>query len=177
MLLRLAYLGVTNAFAMLRPLPMGDRGKDVEISALRHQIVVLQRQLGTGKVRFDPADRAFLAALLHHFPRDLLHRVRLLVRPETVIRWHRNLIAHRHAIISRPKRAGRPRTVHSIRALVLRLADENSSWGYRRIHGELLILGITVAASTVWEIIKAAGLDPAPPTVRPHLARIPHRPG
>jgi putative transposase len=161
-LLRLAYLGVTNAFAMLRLLPMGDRNKDVEILALRHQIVVLERQLGTGKVRFDPADRAFLAALLHRLPRDVLRRVRLLVRPETVIRWHRNLIVHRHTVASRPKRAGRPRTVHSIRALVLRLAHENGSWGYRRIHGELLVLGITVAPSTVWEILNQAGIDPAP---------------
>jgi putative transposase len=124
--------------------------------------MVLQRQLGSDRVRFDPADRAVLAALLHRLPRDVLRRVRLLVRPETVIRWHRNLIARRHAHVSRPHRVGRPRTVRSIRALVLRLADENGSWGYRRIHGELLVLGITVAASTVWEILQQAGIDPAP---------------
>lgn len=57
---------------------------------------------------------------------------------------------------------GRPRTVHSIRVLVLRLARENPSWGYRRLHGELLVLGVKVAASTVWEILKAAGIDPVP---------------
>lgn len=164
MLLRLAYLAVTNGFAMLRLLPMIERAKDVEILALRHQITVLERQLhGQGhRVRFAPADRAFLAALLHRLPRDVLHRVRLLVRPETVLRWHRDLIAARHARISRPKRVGRPSTVRSIRLLVLRLARENSTWGYRRIHGELLVLGITVAASTVWEILKDAGIDPAP---------------
>jgi hypothetical protein len=133
-LLRLAYLGVTNALAMLRLLPMSDRAKDAEILALRHQIMVLQRQLHGQKVRFTPADRAFLAALLHRLPRDMLHRIRLLVRPDTVLRWHRDVIAARHARISRPKRAGRPPTVRSIRALVLRLARENSSWGYRRIH-------------------------------------------
>jgi putative transposase len=71
-------------------------------------------------------------------------------------------MAHRHAVASRPKRAGRPRTVRSIRALVLRLARENSSWGFRRIHGELLVLGVKVAASTVWEILRDAGIDPAP---------------
>jgi putative transposase len=92
----------------------------------------------------------------------VLHRVRLLVRPETVLRWHRDLIAARHARISPPMRVGRPRTVRSIRLLVLRLARENSTWGYRRIHGELLVLGIRVAASTVWEILKGAGIDPAP---------------
>ena len=64
-LLRLAYLGVTNVFALLRLLPMGDRDKDVEILALRHQIAVLERQLGTTRPRFCPGDRAFLAALLH----------------------------------------------------------------------------------------------------------------
>lgn len=81
------------------------------------------------------------------------------MRPETVLRWHRDLIARRHARISRPHRAGRPRTLRSIRALVLRLASENSGWGYRRIHGELLVLGIKVAASTVWEILKDAGIE------------------
>ena len=92
----------------------------------------------------------------------MLHQIRLVVRPETVLRWHRDLIAARHARASRPKRVGRPRTVRSIRVLVLRLAWENSSWGYRRIHGELLVLGIKVAASTVWEILHHAGIDPAP---------------
>jgi transposase InsO family protein len=153
---------VTNALAVLRLLPMSDQAKDAEILALRHQITVLQRQLHGEKVRFDPSDRAFLAALLHRLPRDVLRRVRLLVRPETVLRWHRGLVAHRHAVASRPKRAGRPRTVRSIRTLVLRLARENSSWGYRRIHGELLVLGVKVAASTVWEILREAGIDPAP---------------
>jgi putative transposase len=161
-LLRLAYLGVTNALAMLRLLPMSDRAKDAEILALRHQITVLERKLHGQMVRFDPADRAFLAALLHRLPRDVLRQIRLLVRPETVLRWHRDLIAARHARISRPKRVGRPPTVRSIRVLVLRLARENSSWGYRRIHGELLVLGIKVGASTVWEILKSAGIDPVP---------------
>jgi hypothetical protein len=149
---------------MLRLLPMSERAKDVEILSLRHQITVLERQLhGQGrKVRFAPADRAFLSALLRRLPRDGLHRVLLLVRPETVLRWHRDLIAARHARRSRPNHVGRLPTVRSMRLLVLRLARENSTWGYRRIHGELLVLGITVAASTVWEILKDAGIDPAP---------------
>jgi putative transposase len=161
-LFRLAYLGVTNVFALLRLLPVSGRDKDVEILALRHQITVLEQQLGTTRPRFSPADRAFRAALLHRLPRDVLGRFRLLIRPETVLRWHRNLLARRHAARSRPKRPGRPRTVHSIRHLVLRLAAENPCWGYRRIHGELLVLGIEVAASTVWEILQQAGIDPAP---------------
>jgi hypothetical protein len=96
-LLRLAYLGMANAFALLRLLPMSDRDKDVEILALRHQLSVLERQLGKEKVRFSPSDRAFLAALLHRLPRDVLRRLRLLVRPDTVLRWHRDLVARRHA--------------------------------------------------------------------------------
>jgi hypothetical protein len=105
-LLRLAYLTVTNGLAMLRLLPMSDRAKDAEILALRHQIMVLQRQLHGHKIRFTPADRALLAALLHRLPRPVLRRIRLLVRPETVLRWHRDLIAARHA--RSPRRPHRP---------------------------------------------------------------------
>ncbi|RSM34941.1 integrase, partial [Actinoplanes sp. ATCC 53533] len=141
MLFRLAYLGVTNALALLRLLPMSDGDKDAEILALRHQIMVLERQLYGARPRFTPADRAWLAALLYPLPRTVLDRLRLLVCPETVLRWHRDLIARRHARISRPRQIGRPRTIQSIRTLVLRLARENSNWGYRRIHGELLVLG------------------------------------
>jgi putative transposase len=161
-LLRLVYLSVTNVFALLRLLPASDLDKDTEILVLRHQITILQRQLGTTRPRFSPADRAFLSALLHRLPHGLPGRIRLLVRPDTVLRWHRDLLARRHAARSRPGRPGRPRTVRSIRLLVMRLARENPSWGYRRIHGELLVLGITVAASTVWEILRQADIDPAP---------------
>ena len=122
MLLRLAYLGITNAFALLRLLPRSDCDKDAEILALRHQLAVLHRQLGEQRVRFEPADRAWLAALLHPLPRPSLYRLRLLVRPDTILRWHRDLQARRHAAVSRPRRPGRPRTLWSIRALVLRLA-------------------------------------------------------
>jgi putative transposase len=86
----------------------------------------------------------------------------LVMSPDTVLRWHRDLLNRRHAARSRPKRPGRPRTMASIRRLVLRLAHENSNWGYRRIHGELALLRVTVAASTVWEILKDAGVNPSP---------------
>ena len=89
MLLRQAYLGVVNAFAMLRLLPMSDRDKDAEILALRPQITALERQLGQEWSRFTPSDRALLAALLHglhRLPPDVLRRLRLLVRPDTVLR-------------------------------------------------------------------------------------------
>ena len=86
MLWKLAYLGVTNAFAMLRLLPMTDRDKDTEILALRHQIAVLERQLNGQRIRFTPGDRAFLAALLHDLPKDVLRRMQLLVRPNGIYR-------------------------------------------------------------------------------------------
>lgn len=86
MLLRLAYLKVTTTFAALRLLPASDRDKEVEILALRHQIAVLERQLGDRKVRFTPPDRALLAALPHHLRPETLRRMRLLVRPDTVLR-------------------------------------------------------------------------------------------
>jgi hypothetical protein len=91
------------------------------------------------------------------------------------LRRHRDPVA-RHAATSRPKRPGRPRAVHSIRALVLRLAQENPRWGYRRIHGELLVLGIQIATSTVWEILKEAGTDPAPGRVSSTLGGLPALP-
>jgi hypothetical protein len=84
------------------------------------------------------------------------------MRPDTVLRWHRDLLRRRHSERSRRKRPGRPRTIASIRRLALRLVHENPAWGYRRIHGELAMLGIKVAASTVWQILKNAGIDPAP---------------
>ena len=118
MLLRLAYLGITSTFALLRLLPGSDRDKDAEILTLRHQLAVLQRQFDGQRVRFDPADRAWLAALLHRLPKPSLHRLRLLVRPDTVLRWHRGLVARRHAKASRPRRRGRPPTIRSIRTLV-----------------------------------------------------------
>jgi putative transposase len=161
-LLRLAYLTITNAFAALRLLPMSDRDKDAEILALRHQIMVLERQLGADRVKFAPEDRAFLAALLGPLPRQVLRRLRLLVQPDTVLRWHRDLIKQRHARTCRLNRPGRPPTVRSIRILILRLVRENPSWGYRRVHGELATIGIKIAASTVREILRTEGIDPAP---------------
>ncbi|MEV4888209.1 hypothetical protein AB0K48_02305 [Nonomuraea sp. NPDC055795] len=142
---------------------MSDRDKDAEILALRHQIMVLQRQLGADvRVRFTSEDRFFLAALLTSLPRAVLCRFRLVVRPDTILRWHREIVRRQHARTCRPKRRGRTPTVRSIRALVLRLVRENPAWGYRRVHGELATLGLKVAPSTVWEILKREGIDPAP---------------
>jgi putative transposase len=159
-LVRLAYPGVTNVFALLRLLPVSSRDKDAEILALRRRLLVLQRQPGPDRVRFAPGDRVLLAALLHRLPGEVLTRLHLVVRPDTVLRWHRDMVARRHA--RRPRSPGRPRTVRSVRVLVLRLVRENPGRGYRRVHGELLALGVQAAASTVREIPHEAGTGPAP---------------
>ncbi len=162
MLVRFVYLVVVHVFAALRLLLTADREKDVEILALRYQLTILQRQFGGRCPRLRPEDRMFLSMLLVPLSRAALRRFRLLVSPDTVLRWHRDLVKHRHARASVNRGPGRPRTLTSIRRLVLRLAAENRSWGYRRIHGELALLGVKVAASTVWEILKTDGVDPAP---------------
>jgi transposase len=95
------------------------------------------------------------------------------VTPATLLAWHRKLAASKYDT-SKCRKPGRPPTVRSIARLVVRLAKENPLWGYRQIHGELTKLGVTVAPSTVWEILRAAGIDPAPrrsgPTWRQFLA-------
>ena len=105
MLLRLPYLALTSVFTVIRLLPMSDTDKDIEILALRHQLAILQRQ--TGKPRLTWADRALLAALLHRLPRPRLRRLQLIVSPDTILRWHRDLIRRRHAARFRRKRPGR----------------------------------------------------------------------
>ena len=106
-------------------------------------------------------DRALLAALLGVIPKARCHGLRLLVTPDTIVRWHRDIVRRRWAARSMRGRTGRA-TGRTVKALVLRLARENCEWGYRRIHGELAGLGVNVAASTVWEILKTHGIGPAP---------------
>jgi putative transposase len=132
-----------------------DRSKDVEILVLRHQLAVLQRQ--HPHPRFEPDDRVILTALARALGRDRWSI--FMVRPDTLLRWHRRLVAKHWTY---PHRPGRPSTVVERRRLILRFARENPTWGYRRIHGELARLGITIAASTVWTVLKNAGIDPAP---------------
>jgi len=98
-----------------------------------------------------------IAALARMLPRDRWGSV--FVRPETIRRWHRSLLARRWTYPHRLP--GRPATSADVRALILRLAGENPGWGYRRIQGELAGLGIWIAASTVWSILRQAGIDPA----------------
>jgi transposase len=104
----------------------------------------------------------WLALLAGTLPVERLAAMRLMVTPGTILRWHRDIVRRRWARVSRRGRFGRPPMRRNVRSVVLRLARENESWGYRRIHGELAGLGITVAPSTVWRILKRAGIDPAP---------------
>ncbi len=99
------------------------------------------------------------------------HRLRLFVTPDTIVRWHRDIIRRRWACASARNKPGRPAARRNIRALVLRLASENAKWGYRRIHGELAGLGVKIAPSTVWEILKTNGIDPAPRRAGPTWAQ------
>jgi hypothetical protein len=158
-LLRLPYLALTSVFTLIRLLPMSDTDKNIEIT-LRHQLAILQRQ--TGKPRLTLPDRVLLAAFLHQLPRPRLRQLHLIVSPNTILRWHRNLLRRHHAKQSHPKRPRRPPTLRSIQTLIQRLARHNPSWGNRRIHGELTALGITLTPSTVWEILKTNGIEPAP---------------
>ncbi|WP_405098189.1 hypothetical protein [Micromonospora sp. NBC_01412] len=134
----------------------GERSKDVEIVVLRHQVAVLRRQVA--RPDLEPVDRLVLSALSRLLPRT--HWSAFFVTPATLLRWHCNLVAGKWTY---PKRRSRHSPLRAeIRALVLRLAWENLTWGYRRVQGELLRLGYRVAASTVWTILTAAGVDPAP---------------
>ncbi len=134
-----------------------EREKEIEILLLRHQLRVLERQVA--RPQMTQADRALLAAFSRMLPRQTWRRS-LLVTPTTLLRWHRELVARRWTYAHRCP--GRPPTPAEVRELVVRLARENPSWGYRRIQGELVGLGIKLAASTVWTILKQAGIEPAP---------------
>jgi putative transposase len=134
-----------------------EREKEIEILLLRHQLRVLERQVG--RPQLTPADRALLAAFSRVLPRRAWS-MSVFVTPATLLRWHRELVARRWTYPHR--RPGRPPTPAEVRALVTRLARENPSWGYRRIQGELAGLGVKLAASTVWTILKEAGIEPAP---------------
>jgi putative transposase len=161
MCLRFVYLLITRASSWLRLSRHEENWKTAEILILRHQLTVLQRRQPR-RPYLDWADRALLATFLAVIPKVRRHGLRLLVTPDTILRWHRDIIRRRWAARSMRGKTGRPATRRNIRALVLRLARENPGWGYRRIHGELAGLGAKIAASTVWEILQKAGIDPTP---------------
>ncbi|MEV0701037.1 hypothetical protein AB0I53_24420 [Saccharopolyspora sp. NPDC050389] len=134
--------------------------RDAELLVLRHENAVLRRQL-KGPVRYEPADRFWFAALSALIPRRRWREV-FPVTPGTLLAWHRRFIAAKWDYTERRDRTGRPPTRAALKKLILQLARENARWGHRRIQGELARLGHRIAASTVWEILNAAGIDPAP---------------
>jgi transposase InsO family protein len=155
-ILSVVYLLVRRLLELAVLLSRSEARKEIEILVLRHELAVLRRQLP--RPRHQRPDQLLLAALSRVLPRP--RWTVFAVTPQTLLRWHRHLVTRRWTYSNR--RPGRPPTATTIRHLVLRLARDNPSWGHRRIQGELVGLGHRVAASTVWEILHRAGVDPAP---------------
>jgi transposase len=134
----------------------GDAAKDLEILVLRHQLAVLRRQ--TPRPKLEPADRALLAAISRVLPRARWSC--FFVTPETLLRWHRRLVAGTWTYPHHQTR--RPPLDQQVQQLIVHLARENPHWGYQRIQGELQRLGVQVSATTIRTIMRRHGLDPAP---------------
>ena len=150
------YLALRRVLGLLVLRGRSQRSKDVELVVLRHEVQILRRQVRRPELQ--PADRAFLAAAS-----QVLERRRwgsFVVTPATLLGWHRRLVArhwtypHRHA--------GRPPIDAEIRDLILSIARDNPRWGYQRIQGELLGLGVQVSATTIRDLLRRHGLGPAP---------------
>jgi putative transposase len=153
---RLVYLALCRSFELFALLTRGDAAKDLEILVLGHQLTVLQRQISRPKL--EPADRALLAAISRVLPRNRWSC--FFVTPETLRRWHRRLVAGAWTYPHRG--SGRPRLDDGVQQLIVRLARENPRWGYQRIQGELLRLGVRVSATAIRTTLRRHGLDPTP---------------
>jgi putative transposase len=151
-----AYLVARNLFALVWLLGRSRRSKELEILVLRHELAMLRRQ--TSRPRLTPADRALLTSLSRSLARPAW--AVFPIKPGTLLRWHRHLIARRWTYSHRTP--GRPPLERSLRESILRLADENPHWGYKRIVGELKGLGVSVSATSVRKVLLEAGFQPAP---------------
>src|SRR5919204_6824976 len=149
------HLVVRNLFALIWLLGRSRRSKELEILVLRHELAILRRQ--GARAKLTRADRALLASLSRSLARPAW--AVFPIKPETLLRWHRQLIARPWTSHRMP---GRPPLERSLRELILRLADENPHWGYKRIGGELKGLGVAVSATSVRKVLLEAGLQPAP---------------
>ena len=158
MIFSAVYLLVRRLLGCLMVLARREVSKDAELLVLRHQNAVLHRQIG--RVRYQRADRLWLAALSRLIPRRRWGEV-FAVTPATLLAWHRRLVTRKWDYSNR-QRPGRPPTAAAIRKLVIRIATDNPTWGHRRVQGELVRLGHSIGASTVWQILQDAGTDPAP---------------
>ncbi|HEY2575953.1 MAG TPA: helix-turn-helix domain-containing protein [Streptosporangiaceae bacterium] len=158
MIISVVYLTIRCLPGCLAVLTRRQLSKDAELLVLRHENAVLRRQVS--RVRYQTGDRLWLAALSRLIPRRRWGEV-FTVTPATLLAWHRRLVTRRWDYTGR-RRPGRPSTVAAIRKLVIRMATENPTWGHRRVQGELVRLGHRIAASTVWQILHDAGIDPAP---------------
>ncbi len=129
----------------------------LEVIVLRHELAILRRQVS--RPELTRGDRMFLAAIARLLPRQRWPA--FLVAPQTLLRWHRELVRRRWTYPNRP-RMGRPPLPEATRALIIRMARENPRWGYLRIKGELRMLGVRVGATTIRNVLRRAGLTPAP---------------
>ncbi len=163
MIFSVVYLLARRLLGCLMVLARREVSKDAELLVLRHENAVLRRY--TGRIRYQPADRLWLAALSRLIPRRRWGEV-FAVTPATLLAWHRRLVARKWDYASR-RRPGRPPTAAAIRKLVIRMATDNPTWGHRRVQGELVKLGHPIAASTVWQILHDAGIGPVPRSAGP----------
>ena len=168
MAVKLIYQVFTKLLSWMVLYTRSNTANEIEILVLRHQLAVLRRR--TPRPRICWTDRAVIAALARLLPAR--RRLGLLVKPASILRWHRQLVARRWT--TQPVRPGRPATAAGLRALVVRLATENPTWGYRRIHGELAGLGYQIGASTIWKLLNQAGIDPSPRRAGPTWSEFLH---
>jgi Domain of unknown function (DUF1918) len=155
----LLYIGLCRILGLVVSFRRMDSDKDIEIMVLRHQVRVLERQLHA-RVRYRPVDRAMLAAFSRLLPRSRWRS--FLVTPDTLLRWHREVAKHKWRRWRKRRGPGRPPMDGELVDLVARLGRENRCWGCVRIQGELRKLGIRVSATSIRQVLRRAGLGPAP---------------